>query len=81
MIALACDHTGVALKAEIAKMLDEMGLEWKDFEQVAFLGSQPAGSDINGFIKFSCGLEQPWLPMRGSVLMAGPLVQAGWCEK
>ena len=31
MIALACDHTGVALKAEIAKMLDEMGLEWKDF--------------------------------------------------
>ena len=31
MIALACDHTGVAMKAEIAKMLDEMGLEWKDF--------------------------------------------------
>ncbi len=31
MIALACDHTGVALKAEIAKMLDEMGLAWKDF--------------------------------------------------
>jgi ribose 5-phosphate isomerase B len=31
MIALACDHTGVALKGEIAKMLDEMGLEWKDF--------------------------------------------------
>ena len=31
MIALACDHTGVALKAELAKMLDEMGLEWKDF--------------------------------------------------
>ena len=31
MIALACDHTGVALKAEIAKMLDEMSLEWKDF--------------------------------------------------
>ncbi len=31
MIALACDHTGVALKAEIAKMLDEMGLEWKDY--------------------------------------------------
>ena len=31
MIALACDHTGVALKKEIAAMLDEMGLEWKDF--------------------------------------------------
>ena len=31
MIALACDHTGVALKGELAKMLDEMGLEWKDF--------------------------------------------------
>ena len=31
MIALACDHTGVALKAEIARMLDEMGLSWKDF--------------------------------------------------
>ena len=31
MIALACDHTGVALKGEIAGMLDEMGLEWKDF--------------------------------------------------
>ena len=31
MIALACDHTGVALKQEIMKMLDEMGLEWKDF--------------------------------------------------
>ena len=31
MIALACDHTGVALKAEIAGMLDEMGLSWKDF--------------------------------------------------
>ena len=30
MIALASDHTGVALKAEIAKMLDEMGLAWKD---------------------------------------------------
>ena len=31
MIALACDHTGVALKNELKKMLDEMGLEWKDF--------------------------------------------------
>jgi len=31
MIALACDHTGVALKNEIKAMLDEMGLEWKDF--------------------------------------------------
>ena len=31
MIALACDHTGVALKREIAGMLDEMGLEWEDF--------------------------------------------------
>ena len=43
--------------------------------------SWDAGSDINGFIKFSCGLEQPWLPMCGSILMAVPLVQAGWCEK
>ena len=31
MIALACDHTAIELKQEIAKMLDEMGLEWKDF--------------------------------------------------
>ena len=31
MIALACDHTGLDLKDEIKKMLDEMGLEWKDF--------------------------------------------------
>ena len=31
MIALACDHTGVALKQELMKMLDEMGLAWKDF--------------------------------------------------
>ena len=31
MIALACDHTGVALKNELKKMLDEMGLPWKDF--------------------------------------------------
>lgn len=56
-------------------------LEWKDFEQVAFLGSWPAGCDINGFIKFSCGLEQPRLPTCGGVLMALTLVHAGWCEK
>jgi len=31
MIALACDHTGIALKAAIAAMLDEMGLAWKDY--------------------------------------------------
>ena len=31
MIALACDHTGVALKQELMRMLDEMGLEWKDY--------------------------------------------------
>ena len=31
MIALACDHHGVALKRELAAMLDEMGLGWKDF--------------------------------------------------
>ena len=31
MIALACDHHGVALKQELMKMLDEMGLSWKDF--------------------------------------------------
>ena len=31
MIALACDHTGIELKQEIMKLLDSMGLEWKDF--------------------------------------------------
>ncbi len=31
MIALACDHTGLELKAEIAGLLDSMQLEWKDF--------------------------------------------------
>ena len=31
MIALACDHHGIGLKQELMKMLDEMGLEWKDF--------------------------------------------------
>ena len=31
MIALACDHTGLELKKEIASMLDSMGLAWKDF--------------------------------------------------
>lgn len=52
-------------------------LEWTDFEQVVFLGSWPAGSDINGFIQFSCGLEQPLLLVFGSGLMALPLVHAG----
>ena len=31
MIALASDHHGVALKQEMIRMLDEMGLAWKDF--------------------------------------------------
>ncbi len=31
MIALACDHTGLELKAALAAMLDEMGLSWKDY--------------------------------------------------
>lgn len=31
MIALACDHTAIEYKKEIMKLLDEMGLEWKDF--------------------------------------------------
>ena len=31
MIALANDHTAVELKAEIKKLLDELGLEYKDF--------------------------------------------------
>ena len=31
MIALACDHHGVCLKQELMKMLDDMGLTWKDF--------------------------------------------------
>ena len=32
MIALACDHTGIELKKEIMKLLDSMGLEWKDID-------------------------------------------------
>lgn len=31
MIALACDHTGIEMKQAIMAMLDEMGLEYKDF--------------------------------------------------
>ncbi len=31
MIALANDHSGLALKAEIKKLLDQRGLEYKDF--------------------------------------------------
>ena len=31
MIALASDHHGVALKQALIKMLDDMGLAWKDF--------------------------------------------------
>ena len=31
MIALACDHTGISLKHELMRMLDDMGLGWKDF--------------------------------------------------
>ena len=31
MIALACDHTALELKKEIQKLLDEMGLAYKDF--------------------------------------------------
>lgn len=31
MIALACDHVALELKAEIKKMLDEMGLPYQDF--------------------------------------------------
>ena len=31
MIALACDHSAIELKNEIKKLLDEMGLEWKDY--------------------------------------------------
>lgn len=31
MIALACDHTGVEYKREIMKLLDSMGLDYKDF--------------------------------------------------
>ena len=31
MIALASDHTGLEMKAEIMKLLDDMGLTWKDF--------------------------------------------------
>ena len=31
MIALACDHTGIEMKKEIMKLLDDMGLTYKDF--------------------------------------------------
>ena len=31
MIALACDHTGIEMKKEIMKLLDELGLTYKDF--------------------------------------------------
>ena len=31
MIALACDHTGLELKEEIKKLLDSLGLEYRDF--------------------------------------------------
>ncbi len=31
MIALACDHAAVGMKKEIIKLLDEMGLTYKDF--------------------------------------------------
>ncbi|MBE6757897.1 MAG: ribose 5-phosphate isomerase B [Ruminococcaceae bacterium] len=31
MIALACDHAAVGMKNEIIKLLDDMGLEYKDF--------------------------------------------------
>ena len=37
MIALACDHTGIELKHQIAALLDEMGLEWKDFGTEEFV--------------------------------------------
>lgn len=31
MIALACDHVAIPLKEELKKLLDEMGLPYKDF--------------------------------------------------
>ena len=31
MIALACDHAALEMKAEIKALLDEMGLEYQDF--------------------------------------------------
>ena len=31
MIALACDHSALAMKREVMKLLEEMGLEYKDF--------------------------------------------------
>lgn len=31
MIALACDHTAIAMKKEVMKLLDERGLTYKDF--------------------------------------------------
>ena len=31
MIALACDHTGLELKEEIKKLLDSLGLTYRDF--------------------------------------------------
>lgn len=31
MIALGCDHVGLALKEELKKLMDEMGLAYRDF--------------------------------------------------
>lgn len=31
MIALACDHAALGMKTEIMRLLDEMGLEYRDF--------------------------------------------------
>ena len=31
MIALACDHTGIALKEEMKKLLDSLELSYRDF--------------------------------------------------
>jgi len=31
MIALGCDHSALEMKAEVKKLLDEMGLAYKDF--------------------------------------------------
>ena len=52
MIALACDHTGVALKQELMKMLDEMGLAWKDY------GNYDANNRDDDYPVYGCKAAQ-----------------------
>ena len=57
MIALASDHTGIEMKKEIMKLLDEMGLEWKDFGT-----NEPVSCDypIYGYRAAKAVAVTPW---------------------